>query len=361
MKKTMIDFQEVPCDFLNSLPTGIIVLQRDLTVVCWNKCIADWTNIERDQIIGKHFTFFFPEFNKRRYLQRIAFTIKNGLPVIFSPQLHGHFFLSKLPNGNLRNLKVVVTPLIRDKGSETHVMFTVSDMTEQMLGYQVFEAAQRKIKTETEQRITAEQNLQRALTSLEKEIQRRTLQLEEANNQLKAEIQRHKKTEQALRESQEQIRLLLDSTDEAIYGLDNKGHCTFANKACLNMLGYDSEEQLLGKKMHNLIYHSDADGKVIPVEECKIYKSCKEGENVYAEDDVLWKSDNTNFPVEYRAHPIRKDGVILGFVVTFIDISERKQKEEEITKLSQAVEQSMSSIMITDINGNIQYANPKFL
>jgi PAS domain S-box-containing protein len=68
------------------------------------------------------------------------------------------------------------------------------------------------------------------------------------------------------------VRLLLNSTAEAIYGVDLQDNCTFANPSCLRMLGYANMKQLLGKNMHPLIHHSYADGTPMPVEDCRMYE-----------------------------------------------------------------------------------------
>jgi len=82
-----------------------------------------------------------------------------------------------------------------------------------------------------------------------------------------------------LNESKEQIQLLLDSTGEAIYGLDNEGKCTFTNVACLRMLGYKEVSQIIGKNMHDLIHHTKKDGTPYPIEECCIYQAFREGKD----------------------------------------------------------------------------------
>ncbi len=81
--------------------------------------------------------------------------------------------------------------------------------------------------------------------------------------------------EEALRENEDKLRLLLDSTGEAIYGIDLEGRCTFCNPACLRALGYQRVDDLLGKNMHDLIHRSRADGTMLPAEEgrCKTDKA----------------------------------------------------------------------------------------
>ena len=122
--------------------------------------------------------------------------------------------------------------------------------------------------------------------------------------------------------------LLLNSTGEGIYGVDLDGNCTFINPSCMQLLGYDSMDDVLGKNTHNLIHHTRVDGSPYPTHECKIYKTYKTGKGTHVDDEVLWRKDGTSFAVEYWAHPVCKDGKITGSVVAFLDISERSQAEE---------------------------------
>ena len=154
--------------------------------------------------------------------------------------------------------------------------------------------------------------------------------------------------QQALRASEDKLRLLLDSTAEAIYGIDLEGRCTFCNPACLRALGYQRVDDLLGKNMHELIHHTRADGTLFPVEECQIFRAFQNGEGVHVEDEVLWRANGTSFPVEYWSHPQRKGQEVVGAVVTFLDITERKRTEVVLENLSRkligAQEQERSRI-----------------
>jgi PAS domain S-box-containing protein len=160
--------------------------------------------------------------------------------------------------------------------------------------------------------------------------------------------------------SDEQVRLLLNSTAEAIYGIDAQGNCTFCNPAALQMLGYTSDSDLLGKNIHRLIHHSMADGSARPADECALNQVISEGKGVHVPQDVFWRADGSCFPVEYRGHPIRAENDIVGAVVTLLDISEKLQAEREMQKLSQVIEQASDSVFITDSDGIIGYVNPAF-
>jgi PAS domain S-box-containing protein len=138
-----------------------------------------------------------------------------------------------------------------------------------------------------------------------------------------------KRAEEALRESEEQVRLLLNSTGEAIYGVDLQGNCTFCNPACLRLLGY-AECDLLGQNMHNLIHHTLPNGNPYPVEECRIYQALRGGQGTHVDDEVLWRADKTNFPAEYWSSPVLRENKLVGCVVTFVDITERQQAQETL-------------------------------
>jgi formate hydrogenlyase transcriptional activator len=133
--------------------------------------------------------------------------------------------------------------------------------------------------------------------------------------------------EDAFRDSEERNRLILDSAAEAICGCDSLGTCLFANSSAARMLGYHDPAELLGRNMHSLEHHTRKDGTPYPIEECPIYVGFQKGENVHRDDEIYWRKDGTSFPVEYWSHLVFREGRTLGAVITFIDITERKQAE----------------------------------
>ena len=132
-------------------------------------------------------------------------------------------------------------------------------------------------------------------------------------------------------------RLLLESTGEGLFGLDINGSCTFFNRAAARMLGI-APEATLGRNMHRLTHHSRADGSPYPAEECPIYRAFQTGQSCRMDDEVFWRGDGTSFPVEYSSSPILEDGVLKGAVVTFADITRRKQAEEDLRRAKDAAE-----------------------
>src|SRR6267378_3399986 len=149
-----------------------------------------------------------------------------------------------------------------------------------------------------------------------------------------ADITERKLAEEALRESEDKLRLLLDSTAEAIYGIDLEGRCTFCNPSCIRELGYERVDDLLGKSMHDLIHHTRADGTSLPVEECRIFQAFRAGKGVHVDDEVLWRANGTSFAAEYWSYPQRKGQKIVGAVVAFIDITQRKLAEAALANVN---------------------------
>jgi diguanylate cyclase (GGDEF)-like protein/PAS domain S-box-containing protein len=144
------------------------------------------------------------------------------------------------------------------------------------------------------------------------------------------DVTERRKAEEKDRENSERVRLLLDSVPEGLYGIDLQGKCTFCNPACLQLLGYEDAADLLGRNMHLVLHHTRADGTPYPVEECQIYEAFRRGYGTHIDTEVLWRRDGTCFAAEYWSHPMHSGGNLVGTVVTFVDITERKRTQEAL-------------------------------
>jgi two-component system, sensor histidine kinase and response regulator len=173
--------------------------------------------------------------------------------------------------------------------------------------------------------------LQLARRDLERRVDERTTELEQ-------EVADRQRAQEALRESEGRLRLILDSTAEAIFGTDQDGRCTFCNPATLRLLGYENADAFLGNCIHDLIHHSRRDGSPYPIEECIIRNALRSGEGLHSDQEVFWRQDGKSFPVEIWAYPIRKSGEAVGAVVTFLDITVRKRAQEALLEAKEAAE-----------------------
>jgi len=165
---------------------------------------------------------------------------------------------------------------------------------------------------------------------------------------LRRYLSERSRADRTLRESEARVRLLLDSAGEGVYGVDCEGVCTFCNPAALQLLGYRSADEVLGRNMHDLIHHTHQDGQTFEVHNCPIFQTFRTGQGTLGEEDFFWRADGTNIPVEYRAHPIRRDGETLGAVVTFVDVAPKRHAETEMRLRERALKAIAQGVFITD-------------
>ena len=166
--------------------------------------------------------------------------------------------------------------------------------------------------------------------------------------------------EEALRENEEQLRLILEAVGEGIYGLDLEGRGTFVNPAVAELTGFRIDE-LIGQMLHPLIHHSYPDGTPYPVDTCPMYAAFTDGTPHQMKDEVLWRKDGTSFPVEYTSTPLRKEGKLVGTVVTFNDVTERRAAEqaleESLRRLQDILDNSPMLISVKGRDGRYKIAN----
>jgi two-component system sensor histidine kinase/response regulator len=189
---------------------------------------------------------------------------------------------------------------------------------------------------------------------------RQKKQLEEMVHNLERAREEAVRNQEQLRESEERSRLLLESTDEGIYGNDADMFIRFVNPAACRMLGYSAEE-LLGRQAHPTFHHHYPDGRIYPKEECPMYLAATAGKSAHVEDEYLWRKDGSGLPVEYRATPMLKDGSVVGCVVSFTDITERKASERLLRETEEyfrgVLERAPDGLLVVDTDGTISMAN----
>ena len=124
-------------------------------------------------------------------------------------------------------------------------------------------------------------------------------------------------------------RLILDSTDQGVLGLDRHGRHVFINPAACRMLGCAPEE-LLGKPSHSIWHYKTADGTPCSPEECQIIAVLRTGKSSGSDQEVFWRKDGTSFPVEYTATPSLDKDRPVALVLFFRDITERRRAESNL-------------------------------
>ena len=150
-----------------------------------------------------------------------------------------------------------------------------------------------------------------------------------ADSYLRKGLHEWLRDEQYFREIEREYRLILAAAGEGIYGVGVDGRTTFLNPAAEAMLGYRADE-LVGEDMHEAIHHHRGDGSCYPSNECPIYNAFKVGLVNTVEGEVFWRKDGSAIPVDYTSTPIIDSGKVVGAVIVFRDVTERRNNEESL-------------------------------
>ena len=162
------------------------------------------------------------------------------------------------------------------------------------------------------------------------------------------DISERKVAEQSIEHLVRQNEMILASMAEGAFGIDEDGHATFVNESAAKLLGW-SVDELIGRRIHDVVHHSREDGSPFPWHECPSRDSLMHGTSVNNGNQIFWRKDGSAFPVDFACRPMRNaDGQAVGAVITFRDITERraveKMKDEFVSIVSHELRTPLTSI-----------------
>jgi len=159
----------------------------------------------------------------------------------------------------------------------------------------------------------------------------------------------HRQAEKELSISESKINAITNQATEGITVADPEGRYTFVNPAFCEMIGY-SEEELLKMTVYDV---------KAPEQDTSSFQRSKTSEEGLAIHVELQRKDGSVFVSEVIGKMIEIDGLpqVLGIVR---NIDEQVKAQEHIRRLSMAIEQSPVSVVISDIEGNIEFVNTAF-
>ena len=197
--------------------------------------------------------------------------------------------------------------------------------------------------------------------------QARLWQSEQQHRQHLEELVRQRTA--ALMETEARASHLLHSSADGLYGVDQGGNITFINPAACAMLGYRAEE-VIGKSAHALFHHSKPDGSPYPLDTCPSHAAVLNGHEIRNDSEVYWHADGHAVPVMFAVHPMLKEGVNAGAVISFVDMSAQRSATEARERALVAAENlarvrseflaNMSHEIRTPLNGVLGFADIGF-
>lgn len=213
---------------LDRMPVGICILRDDWVVLFWNSCLEDWTNLSRNEILGKKIIDYFPHLSQPKYGSRFQQIFTGGPPTIFSSQIHQYTIPAFLPSGQPRIQQTTVTSISDHVGRSFYALLVIQDVTD--LTYRI-----------QDYRLMRDQAL--------------------------SEIKERQRIEEQLRNSQRFIQQIADAAPYLIYIFDLVENRTiYINHQITTLLGYTIEEiQAMGGTFLAQLLHPEDLAHKVPI------------------------------------------------------------------------------------------------
>lgn len=176
------------------------------------------------------------------------------------------------------------------------------------------------------------------------EVERQRAQYD-AKKHFRSGIGHWNRIDRIFHEFERENHLILEAAGEGIYGVDANGITTFVNPAAERILGY-SRQDLAGKNMHRMVHHSHGDGSHFDIQNCPIFEAFRDGKVHRVEDDIFWSKSGKPIDVEYTSTPILDNGSIVGAVVIFRDVSQKKSDKKNLLIALQEVEKLKNRLQL---------------
>lgn len=261
-------------------PDAIIVMDEHGLIQDCNPAAELFFGYPMEELVGHNVNMLMPSPHREAHDSYLARYLAEGKAHILG---HGRDLEALRRDGSLAPIHLRVGEHLCEDGSRRFIGF-VRDISE---------------------RVRVEAELERHRRHLEELVAARTAELQEVESR---------------------IRLILESSADGLFGVDNERRFSFANPAACRMLGYAPGE-LEGRLVHESIHSRHADGRPFPAEECQTHGKLRKGEAVRVEHDTYWRADGRALEVSVASQPMWRDGEVIGAVVSFTDISERLASE----------------------------------
>lgn len=313
-------------DVMDFISDGIFFKDAGGRYLACNKAFAEHVGRPKDQIINKTDYDIFPRERAEFNLRNNNFVLEGGVP-------HRTEKWFSKPNGDRLLVETSLSPYLQTDGRISGVVGIIRDISEYRL---------------------IEEHNQDVNAQLQQQVAERTEELLQVNRKLLSEITERKKTDDALRVSEERFRRIFETANEGIWVLDGDLCTVLVNRKMAEMLGYRVTD-MINKKPQAFMFEED-----VPEYEAKIALRMQgisedlERRYRHADGHTVWFKISVS-PFLDRLRTFQ------GTVAMFTDITERKQAEETLKIKDGAITSSISAIYFVDHEGFVTYANPACL
>ena len=211
------------------------------------------------------------------------------------------------------------------------------------------------------QRLTLEVLARQVMTQLE--LRRAVNQRDYRAERLEAEVAGRRDAEEALEETTRRLNAVLSNTRMAVFLMDERQHCAYANAAAESLTGYSFAE-MQGRALHDVIHHKKPDGSHYPLEECPIDRAFPARAQMSGEE-LFVARDGSFYPVAFTASPVSDDqGRPVGTVIEARNIAEEKARDAALRE-SEAQFRLMADVVpqivwVTDAMGRVEFFNKQW-
>lgn len=211
------------------------------------------------------------------------------------------------------------------------------------------------------QRLTLEVLARQVMTQLE--LRRALKQRDERAERLHTEVQGRGDAEAALEQTTRRLNAVLSNTRMAVFLMDERQHCTYANAAAEALTGYKFAE-MQGRTLHEVVHHKKPDGSHYPLEDCPIDRAFPERAQMSGEE-LFVAPDGSFYPVAFTASPVSDDyGRPIGTVIEARNIADERardaalrESESQFRLMADAVPQI---VWLTDAAGQVEFFNKQW-
>jgi PAS domain S-box-containing protein len=170
--------------------------------------------------------------------------------------------------------------------------------------------------------------------------------------------------QEELRETSRRLDAILSNTRMAVFLMDHRQQCIYANAAAEALTGY-TFEQMRGRPLHDVVHHTKPDGSHYPLEECPIDRAFPERAHMTGEE-LFVAPDGRFYPVAFTASPLLDpSGTPVGTVIEARNVEQEKAKQAQFDVLNQtgqalAAELDLARVVQIVTDAGVQLSGAKF-